>query len=53
MRDLVGKGFNPKFMTSEAEPTGSGKVYRFCFEYGYHLEKSGYTIIVCRRREVG
>src|ERR1700761_5973264 len=27
MRDLVGKGFNPKFFTSEAEPTGSGNVY--------------------------
>jgi len=24
MRDLVGKGFNPEFFTSEAEPAGSG-----------------------------
>lgn len=52
MRDLVGKGFNTKFITSEAEPTESGKVYRFCFEYGYHLEESGFALIVCRRREV-
>jgi hypothetical protein len=52
MRDLVGKGFNPKFFTSEAEPTGSGKVYRFCFEYGYRLEENGAAVIVCRKREV-
>lgn len=52
MRDLIGKGFNTKFMTSEAEPTGSGKIYRFCFEYGYHLEESGFVLIVCRKREV-
>lgn len=52
MRDLVGKGFNPKFFTSETEPTGSGKVYRFCFEYGYHVEKNGFAVIVCRKREV-
>ncbi|HZY37400.1 MAG TPA: hypothetical protein VFE53_12160 [Mucilaginibacter sp.] len=52
MRDLVGKGFNPKFYTSEAEPTGSGNVYRFCFEYGYRLEENGAAVIVCRKREV-
>lgn len=52
MRDLVGKGFNTKFITSEAEPTESGKVYRFCFEYGYHLEENGFVLIVCRKREV-
>ena len=52
MRDLVGKGFNPKFFTSEAEPTGSGNVYRFCFEYGYRLEGNGVAVIVCRKREV-
>jgi hypothetical protein len=52
MRDLVGKGFNPKFITSEAEPTASGRVYLFCFEYGYYQE-NGFTVIVCRKREVG
>jgi len=52
MRDLIGKGFNIKFMTSEAEPTESGKIYRFCFEYGYHLEDNGFALIVCRKREV-
>ena len=52
MRDLLGKGFNSKFITSEAEPTESGKIYRFCFEYGFHLEESGFVLIVCRKREV-
>lgn len=52
MRDLIGKGFNTKFMTSEAEPTEAGKIYRFCFEYGYHLEENGFVLIVCRKREV-
>lgn len=52
MRDLIGKGFNTKYMTSEAEPTEAGKRYRFCFEYGYHLEDSGFVLIVCRKREV-
>ncbi len=51
-RDLIGKGFNIKFMTSEAEPTESGKIYRFCFEYGYHLEDNGFALIICRKREV-
>ena|SRR5665213_3499620 len=52
MRDLIGRGFNTKYLTSEAEPTESGKIYRFCFEYGYHLEESGFALIVCRKREV-
>jgi hypothetical protein len=51
MRDLVGKGFNPKFITSAAEPTASGRIYLFCFEYGYY-EEDGFTVIVCRKREV-
>ena len=52
MRDLVGKGFNPKFFTSEAEPTGSGNVYRFCFEFGYRVADNGFAVVVCRKREV-
>jgi hypothetical protein len=51
MRDLIGKGFNTKFMTSVAEPTESGRIYDFCFEYGYYQE-NGFVIIVCRKREV-
>lgn len=50
MRDLLGKGFNPKFFTSEA-PTEQGIIYNFCFEYGYKVEE-GKAIIVCRKREV-
>jgi len=52
MRDLIGKGFNTKFITSEAEPTESGRIYHFCFEYGYY-EENGFAIVVCRKREVG
>lgn len=52
MRDLLGKGFNPKFFTSEADPTQSaGKVYRFCFEYGYWLD-GDYAVVIHREREV-
>ena len=50
-RDLLGKGFNKKFMTSVAEPTTLGRVYVFCFEYGYY-EENGWYIIVLREREV-
>ena len=52
MRDLVGKGFNPKFFTSEAEPTAGGNVYRFCFEYGYRLSDDGVAIVIRREREI-
>ncbi|TSJ38907.1 hypothetical protein FO440_20630 [Mucilaginibacter corticis] len=51
-RDLVGKGFNTKYFTSEAEPTGTGNIYRFCFEYGYLINEDNRAIIVCRKREV-
>jgi len=51
MRDLIGKGFNTKFMTSVSEQTESGNVYDFCFEYGY-CEINGYAIVICRKREV-
>jgi hypothetical protein len=52
MRDLIGKGFNTKFFTSEAEPTGAGNIYRFCFEYGYREDEDGGVVIICRKREV-
>ena len=52
VRDLVGKGFNPKYFTSEAEPTGTGHIYRFCFEYGYYINEDNRAVIVCRKREV-
>jgi hypothetical protein len=53
MRDLVGVGFNPKFFTSQADPTGDGHIYRFCFEYGCWEREDGVVTIVCRPREVG
>jgi predicted nucleic acid-binding Zn ribbon protein len=53
LRDLLGKGFNKKFLTSVAEPTTSGRIYHFCFEYGYfHDDENGWVIIVLREREV-
>ena len=52
MRNLIGRGFNPKFFTSEAEPTSVGNVYRFCFEYGYREDEDGMAVIICRPREV-
>jgi hypothetical protein len=51
MRNLIGKGFNTKFMTSVAESTEAARVYHFCFEYGYYIE-NGFVIMVCRKREV-
>jgi hypothetical protein len=52
MRELLGKEFNPKFFTSQAEPTDQGHVYRFCFEYGYWEKDNGDVVIICREREV-
>jgi hypothetical protein len=53
LRDLLGKGFNKKFLTSIAEPTTSGRIYYFCFEYGYFEDdENGWVIIVLREREV-
>lgn len=51
-RDLVGKGFNAKYFTSETEPTVTGNVYRFCFEYGYRRDDDGMVVVICRKREV-
>jgi hypothetical protein len=51
-RDLIGKGFNYKYFTSETEPTSAGNVYRFCFEYGYRRDDEGMVVIICRKREV-
>lgn len=51
MRDLMGRGFNFKFFTSEA-PTQNGDIYRFCFDRGYKQTPDGFVIIVQRDREV-
>jgi hypothetical protein len=48
---LIRAGFNPKCFTSEAAPTKEGKVYRFCFEYGFCDEKNGAVLLICRPSE--
>jgi len=52
LRDLYGKGFNNKYFTSEADPTETGNIYRFCFDYGYCQVDDKLAIVVCRKREV-
>ncbi|MDB5145747.1 MAG: hypothetical protein JWQ66_4460 [Mucilaginibacter sp.] len=49
-RDLIGKGFNTKYLTSETESQDSH--YRFCFEYGYKKEEDDKYLVICRKREV-
>lgn len=49
-RDLIGKGFNTKFFTSETDPPYQH--YRFCFEYGYRKEDDEKYLVICRKREV-
>jgi hypothetical protein len=36
LRDLIGRGFNLKFFTSEYLASDGG-TYRFCFDYGYYI----------------
>jgi hypothetical protein len=52
VRHLIGRGFNAKFFTSQAEPTATGNVYRFCFEYGYCEGADGLVTVICRKREI-
>lgn len=42
-RDLLGKGFNPKYFTSER--LIEGLLFKFCFDYGYHVTESGQVYI--------
>lgn len=44
LRDLVGHGFNLKFFTSEFVDD-NGFVYRFCFDFGYHIHKDEVHIL--------
>lgn len=39
LRDLIGKGFIPKYFTSECEI--DGLLFKFCFDYGYHITERG------------
>jgi hypothetical protein len=50
-RDLLGRGFNVKYFTSQA-PTTEGEIYCFCFEMGYKDVEDERVIIIRREREV-
>lgn len=50
-RDLQGRGFNFKYITSQA-PTLEDKGYCFCYELGYKEVENERVIIVRREREV-
>jgi hypothetical protein len=50
-RDLMGRGFNFKYFTSQA-PTLDGDVYCFCFEIGFKEIEDDRIIIIRREREV-
>ena len=50
-RDLLGRGFNVKYFTSQA-PTAEGEVYCFCFEMGYKEIEDDRVVIIRREREV-
>src|ERR1700744_6196872 len=52
VEELEGRGFNPDFFTSEAEPTSKGEIYRFCFEFGYRITKDKKTAVVVARKAV-
>jgi hypothetical protein len=52
MRDLLGKGFNPTFITSVDKPNSNGHIYRFCFDHGYREDPDGTAVIICRPREI-
>jgi len=52
LRNLIGRGFNTKFFTSQSEPTTQGKVYNFCYEYGYREEGDGMVVVIYRPREI-
>ncbi|MBL4675664.1 MAG: hypothetical protein JKY70_05595 [Mucilaginibacter sp.] len=47
--DLLGKGFNLKYFTSECEI--EGLPFKFCFDYGYHITSTGRVYIEERSSE--
>jgi hypothetical protein len=51
LRDLLGKGFNPKYFTSEYQ-LESGELFKFCFDYGYHVTDYGRVYILERPEEI-
>lgn len=50
-RDLLGKGLNPKYFTSEYEMPDAG-TFRFCFDYGYHVTPEERVYIIERTEEI-
>ncbi|MDO3641341.1 hypothetical protein [Mucilaginibacter sp. L3T2-6] len=51
LRDLQGHGFNLKYFTSEYTLEGTG-IFKFCFDYGYHIKESGRVYILKRPDEI-
>lgn len=50
-RDIMGRGFNFKYFTSQA-PTRESELYCFCFEMGFKEVEDDYIIVIRREREV-
>jgi predicted nucleic acid-binding Zn ribbon protein len=50
-RDLQGLGFNLKYFTSECTQEGIG-IFKFCFDYGYHITGTGRVYIIERPDEI-
>ncbi|NVM66694.1 putative nucleic acid-binding Zn ribbon protein [Mucilaginibacter sp. SG538B] len=44
LRDLLGKGLNLKYFTSQYEMPEVG-TFNFCFDYGYHITSTGRVYI--------
>ncbi|MDB4922038.1 hypothetical protein [Mucilaginibacter sp.] len=51
LRDLLGHGFNLKYFTSELKGD-DGKLYKFCFDFGYHITADEQVHIIYRREEI-
>lgn len=51
LRDLQGLGFNLKYFTSEYTQEDIG-IFKFCFDYGYHITETGRVYILERSEEI-
>jgi predicted nucleic acid-binding Zn ribbon protein len=51
LRDLLGKGFNPKYFTSIFTDQ-NGFDHRCCFDYGYYLAAGDKVYIIYRPEEI-
>ncbi|OOQ58290.1 hypothetical protein [Mucilaginibacter pedocola] len=50
LRDLLGRGFNLKYFTTEYTDPQYG-TYKFCFDYGYQIHNE-HVVIMERREEI-